>query len=384
MLDLVTIVHVVGIMDRGGLETFVMNVIRNIDRSRFQCDILCTIPGRGDYDLEAEKLGAKIFNIGTIFQRSTGVARFFWQYKAYKDWFSDHAYDVIHVHGSHALDCSLAVKAALASGCANVICHSHTNDGAHKLLNSLFSIYLCRCDVRRMACSRQAGEWLYGRSGCFEMIKNGIDVGRFSFDPGERDAYRAQLGFSENDKVIAHTGRLVKVKNQSFLIDVASFLDSSESGSWKLLLIGEGDDRNKLQKKVESLRLGGNVLFLGLRDDVPGFLSAADVYVMPSLHEGLPLAAVEAQANGLPALISDGVSPETKLLDTTDILPLESGVESWAHGIACAVNKAERLNSRVEAADAVREAGFDISGTVSQLQQAYALGARRSLRRRVK
>lgn len=368
---MINVLHVAGIMNRGGLETFVMNVFRSIDSRRFHCDVLCTIPGKGDYDEELSKMGAKVFNIGDSFQSSSGKLRFINQYRQYKKWFSAHSYDVIHIHGSHAFDNSLAVEAALKSGCSTVICHSHTNDGDHKRLNATMSRLLCKRPIVRIACSEQAGEWLFGPSADFEIIKNGIDVDNFSFNSESRKRVRAEFAIPENARVIVHTGRLVAVKNQSFLLDVFSALQSSDTGRWLLFLIGEGQDRAFLENKVAALGLENSVHFLGLREDVARLLSAADIYIMPSLHEGLPLAVVEAQANGLPVLISSGVSPETKLLNSTRVLALDDGCETWARMAEELALRGECTDARVRAAVSVKSAGFDISQTVNRLQTIY-------------
>ena len=368
--ELITVLHVVGRMDRGGLETFVMNVLRNVNASLISCDILCTLRGVGDYEAEAQELGAHVFHIGEAFQAHRGKLRFIGQFREYHKWFLDHPYDVIHIHGSHAFDNLIAVGAALISGCGKVVCHSHTNDGGHRKLNALAASCLRRLPIIRLACSEQAGEWLYGRSDCFEVIKNGIDVEKFAFKESERKACRAQLDISDDVKVIAHTGRLVDVKNQSFLLDILAILLRNDPGKWLLLLVGAGENEGRLRDKALAQGTERHVRFLGLRNDIPRILSASDVYVMPSIHEGLPLAAVEAQANGLPTLISGGMSPETKLRTSTRVMNLDSGADAWASAVV-ELASAKQMGERQLGAREVRDAGFDISATVGRLQEIY-------------
>lgn len=368
--ELITVLHVVGRMDRGGLETFVMNVLRNADFSSVHCDILCTLRGVGNYEAEAKELGAHVFHIGETFQAHRGKLRFIGQFREYCKWFSKHPYDVVHIHGSHAFDNLIAVGAALISGCEKVVCHSHTNDGEHKKLNALAAPCLRKLPIVRLACSEQAGEWLYGRSDCFEVIKNGIDVEKFAFKESERKACRAQLDISDDVKVIAHTGRLVDVKNQSFLLDILAILLRNDPGKWLLLLVGAGENEGRLRDKALAQGTERHVRFLGLRNDIPRILSASDVYVMPSIHEGLPLAAVEAQANGLPTLISGGMSPETKLRTSTRVMNLDSGADAWASAVV-ELASAKQMGERQLGAREVRDAGFDISATVGRLQEIY-------------
>lgn len=369
---MISIIHVVGKMDRGGLETFVMNVLRNIDSNRFRCDILCTNCGVGDYDAEAQELGARIFNIGDDFQSYRGKLRFVGQFSEYRKWFLAHPYDVIHIHGSHAFDNLIAVEAALDSGCKNVICHSHNSNGMHKLLNGWGASRLRKLPIIRLACSKEAGEWLYGSPDCFEVIKNGVDVGSFEFKDDLREKYRALFNIPNSTKVIAHTGRLVNVKNQAFLLDILAALLDRGSYDWLLFLVGTGEDEEKLREKARNLEIENHVEFLGIRSDVSGILAMADVYVMPSIYEGLPLAAVEAQASGLPTVISKEMSPETILRSSTCMMELALGADAWA----CAIDElasSARMWDRLLGAQEVRKAGFDISSTVARLESLYEL-----------
>lgn len=347
-----------------------MNVLRNVDASSIRCDILCTLRGVGDYEAEAKELGARVFHIGEAFQAHRGKLRFISQFREYREWLSKHSYDVVHIHGSHAFDNLIAVRAALISGCGKVVCHSHTNDGEHKKLNALAASCLCKLPIVRLACSEHSGEWLYGRSDCFEVIKNGIDVEKFAFKESERKECRAQLGITDDGKVIAHTGRLVDVKNQSFLLEVLEDLLRNDSDRWYLLLVGAGENEEKLRDKALAQGIERHVQFLGLRNDIPRILSAADVYVMPSIHEGLPLAAVEAQANGLPTLISGGMSPETKLRTSTRVMDLDSGADAWASTVV-ELASAKQMGGRHLGAREVKAAGFDISATVGRLCEIY-------------
>lgn len=369
---MISVVHVVGKMNRGGLETFIMNVLRNINTREFHCDILCTLPGAGDYDSEAAECGAILYNIGDAFQAHSGKMRFLFQFRDYVTWFKQHKYDVVHVHGSHAFDNSIAIMGALKAGCQMVISHSHTNDGGHKAINALSAQYLQKADIVRLACSHQAGKWLYGNDNCFEIIKNGIDVERFAYSSSDRREIRASLGISGDEKVIMSTGRLVDVKNQSFLLYILNTLLEVDQRGWSLFLVGEGENETALRDEARRLGVEGNVYFLGLRNDVHRLLSASDVFVMTSLHEGLPLAAVEAQANGLLTYISSGTSPETKLLSSTSILNLDDGPKLWAREIRSALKSASRENAAIQATAHVKALGFDIAQTVTRLECIYS------------
>lgn len=357
------VLHVVGKMDKGGIETFVMNILRNNDESVCM-DVLCTMPGEGDYEKEIAELGVQLHHLGDSCHEDLGYLRYCAQYRDYMSWFSAHRYDIVHIHGSHAFDLWIEYKACINAGHKNVIIHSHTTSGLHPFLNRIFSKLLARSQAKLLACSNAAGEWLFGQKATWTLIRNGIDLERFRFSEKDRKEIRTKLGIPAEAVVIAHTGRFVPLKNQKFIIRLLGCMADSETYA---ILVGSGEELENVKKLVSEMELENRVFFTGSIPDVERYLSASDYYVMPSLYEGLPLACIEAQANGLACLFSTGISSEVLVLDNARFFELEDEVS----GCLQELESMRLLEDRTRATIAVKNAGYDIGLTSKQLIGIY-------------
>lgn len=365
---MIKILHVVGIMNKGGIETFILNVVRHLDRSSFESEILATVPGTGAYEPDLAELGIPVHKIGEELSSYRGKLRFFRQYRVYRKWFAAHRYDVIHIHGSHAFDIAIAVKAAMDSrNKCTIIAHSHTASGEHGKLNKLFAKYLAKANIVRLACSEPAAKWLYGKESSYSILRNGIDTEAFRFDAKNRNRIRKELNILPEEVVVTQVGRLVPVKNHAFSFDVISHAHH-DGVRCKLLVIGDGPDRPMLERYAFESGIDRLVLFLGLRSDISEILSASDVFVMPSHYEGLGIAAVEAQASGLPTLVSDHIPNETCITDLARRLPIDLGPQAWVDEIKSA---SIDLDARERAFKAVERSGYDIEQTIQQLARLY-------------
>lgn len=366
---MVRVLHVVGIMNKGGIETFVLNVVRHTDCRRVMSEILCTTPGTGAYEPELARIGVPVHKIGEEFSSYKGKLRYVGQYRTYRKWFDAHEYDVVHVHGSHAFDTAIAVKAAEDSynRCA-IIAHSHTTLGEHTYLNSMFAKYLAKANITRLACSEPAAEWLFGKKSSHVLVRNGIDTEGFRFDTENRIKLREGLGVSKNETLAVQVGRLVPVKNHAFIFDVIARA-CREGIRCKLLVVGDGPNRSALERYATELGIDDRVSFMGLRSDISDILSASDVFVMPSYYEGLGIAAIEAQASGLPTLISDQIPGEACVTDTAKQLPINTGPEVWVDEIA---SISADCDTRKWAFSKVRDSGYDIKQTVQELTELYS------------
>lgn len=369
---LIRVLHVVGIMNKGGIETFVLNVVCHMDRNHIVSEILCTMPGTGAYEPELDELGIPVHKIGEEFSSYEGKLRYIGQYRTYKKWFDEHEYDVVHVHGSHAFDLSIAVQAIADSKYKSaIIVHSHTASGDHVFLEKVFAKHLSHAPIVRLSCSKPAAQWMFGSQASYRLIKNGIDAEAFRYDNVKRSEIRKELGISSSDRVIVHVGRLVPVKNHPFLIDVLLYM-LDKGIPVKMVFVGDGPDREQLERRTKELGISDSVLFLGSRADVPAILSASDAFAMPSYHEGLPLAAVEAQASGLPTLLSANVADEAAFTDLAEFLPIDEGIGPWVKRLnSIFQDSVSRQGQRQEAVDSVKQAGFDIETTVKQLSSIY-------------
>jgi len=315
-------------MDRAGLENMLMNYYRNIDRKQVQFDFLTHRKEKGAYEDEIIKMGGKVYHAPRLYPQN---------YPAYFKWmscfFAEHPeYHIVHSH----IDAMsfFPLLAAKKAGITARIAHSHSS----KLDNDFkFPIkYLALKGIATVAnvncaCGEKAGKFMFG-SREFYIIHNAIDLKRFSYNETERRLKRNELDISQDSFVIGHVGRYCYIKNQSFLIDVFYEVLRERPNSI-LLLVGNGPDEGKIKRRIENLGISSKVKLLKNRDDVNELYQVMDVFVMPSLFEGLPVVGVEAQANGLTCFISDNVSKEVVLSDSTFLLDLDLGVRGWKEAI---------------------------------------------------
>lgn len=371
------VLHVIGAMDRGGAETLVMNVYRNIDRSKIQFDFLVNESRQCDYDSEIESLGGKFYRIPRY-----RIFNYVNYAKACKSFFSSHSYQI--VHGHIALPWAIYLPQAKQHGMFT-IAHSHAQN--FPLSPAELAFRASTHPVRNiadyfLACSEQAGIDRYGKaivnSDKFHLLQNGIDVeaGRFNIDV--RNEVRAELGISNDAPVFGHVGRLTAVKNHDFLLKTFKAIREQLPNA-QLLLLGRGELEDKLRNECVELGLTDSAHFLGVRDDVARVLSAMDVFVFTSFKEGLSLALVEAQASGLPCLASTGVPELAKVRSQTSFLDLSAGAEYWAEQGIKAYRNAN-LSSRASAYLDARKAGYDIQESAKWLEDFYLEVAREQAR----
>lgn len=356
---MIRILHVVTHMNRGGLETMIMNYYRNIDREKIQFDFLVHRQENADYDEEILSMGGEIYRISRLnpFDRSyrKELETFFEQHKEYQ---------TVHVHQ----DCmsSIILKAAKKCGVKVRIAHSHSSSQDKDIkypIKLIYRYFIPKYATHLMACSDAAGKWMF-RSAKFEIINNAIDSKMYSFDEVKRKNIREKLEIQSDEFLIGHVGRFCYPKNHHFLIDI--FKKVNRKVPAKLLLVGEGELRPEIEEKVEKLGLKEQVIFTGLRSDVSDLLQAMDVFVFPSHYEGLPVTLIEAQAAGLPCLISDGVPIECKKTGLVEQKLLSRSADEWAEDIL----KLKIIPRRNMYQDIVK-AGYDIQENARRLSKIY-------------
>lgn len=323
------VLHFQGRMGKGGAETFMMNAYRNIDRSKFQFDFLIynDFVDVKPYNKEIHKLGGHIYAVPNPKKNILGYI------KAVTALLKEKHFDIVHseVFFGGGLNLLLAKQA----GIEKRIIHSHATTDGKK--NSLFMAaarkffdHLMRTNATDyLACSTEAGIGLYGENHPFVFVPNGIDIDMYRNVPEKKETIRGKLNIPKEAFVVGNIGRFEEQKNHSFLIDIFEKTVQQNPNSF-LLLIGEGSLRNQIEEKVFSKKLQKKVLFLGIRDDIPELLKAMDVFLMPSLYEGLPISAVEAQAANIKIVLSTAVSSETKLSENVHFISLKESTEKWA------------------------------------------------------
>lgn len=329
---MIRILHCVNQMNRAGLETMLMNCYRHMDRRSIQFDFLTHRPDRGEYDEEIEDLGGRIYRAPRLYPQNYPA------YFAYmKAFFREHPeYRVVHSH----IDAMsyLPLLAAKGAGIPVRIAHSHSTaiDRDFKYpLKQLFRHLLPGVATHCFACGQQAGAFLFGRHP-FRVVPNGIDLARFRYDAALRQLVREELGL-EGKLVMGHVGRLTAAKNQAFLLRIFRSVSRKEDSI--LLISGTGEKEKALKRLAAELGVEQRVRFLGSREDMHRLYQAMDVFLLPSLYEGVPMTGLEAQAAGVPCFFSDRVPREVAFSEGCAFLPLESDPEEWAEAIRSAAGQ---------------------------------------------
>lgn len=354
------VLQVVTTMNRGGLETMLMNYYRHVDRERVQFDFLEHRKEHSAYDDEIESLGGRIYRLPRLVPWSKSYL------SALNHFFDEHPeYKVVHVHQ----DClsSVILMVAAQHNVPVRVAHSHSasqDKNLKYLIKLCYKRFIPKYATDLFACGRDAGDWMFGGAP-FQIINNAIDVAAYTYDRAKRQKVRQQLGL-ENEFTIGHVGRFNQPKNHPFLLDIFATLLKEEPNAI-LLLVGGGEGMSKMQEKVQALGIAEHVRFLGVRSDVADLMQAMDIFVLPSLYEGLPVTMVEAQAAGLPCIISDKVPPECILTEgLVDIMTLSASPEAWAEKIL-----AKRAIPRTDRRAEIAAHGFDITTEAVKLQEFY-------------
>lgn len=364
MAEKIRVLHVVTQMNLGGIETFLMNVYRKINREKVQFDFLTHRLDEGYYDQEIESLGGRIFKM-----RPLGLKQMFSYRHNLRKFLLDHPeYSIIHSHLNE--NSALVLSAAKKVGVPIRIAHSHARATVnnYKMLREFFITRLPEFATDHFACSSDAGNWLF-KNNSYMVVKNGIEVNRFKFDQFRRDEVRKRLQIQDGDIVIGNVARFNKVKNHQFLIKVFSELTRLNKKS-KLLLVGDGGLKNNLLDQVNELGISDQVIFTGAVDNPEEYLNAMDVFVLPSIFEGLGIVLIEAQCNGLPVLFSDGIPKEAFVTDIAYQKALDISPEIWAKKLL-EIYFLNKDNDRTELANKIHEKNFDIESVVADLEEFY-------------
>lgn len=358
----IRVLQVVPNMQAGGIETLIMNLYRNIDRSKIQFDFLVHYKGKFFYDDEIRRLGGRIYHL-TV-RDDNNFPKYL---KDLNTFFKSH-HEYKAVHGHMVSTAVFYMYFAKKYGVKLRIVHSHntnTVDGLKGWTKARLAKLAPIFANQYFACGEAAGKYLYG-STPFTVFNNGIDLEKFEYNPKIRDDYRKKLGI-ENKLVIGHIGRFNMQKNHKFLLQVFNELQKKNPDS-VLLLIGVGELEAKIQDQIRKLGLDNKVRFLGNRKDVQNLYQAMDIFLLPSLFEGLPVVAIEAQDAGLPIIASANITKEIALTPLVTFESLNNSVGDWVQ--AALSNKS--LNNRKGFADVLREKGFDIKQEAKKLSKYYA------------
>lgn len=359
------IAHIIGKWVGGGVEAVVMNYYRHIDHAKIQFDFICDSDSTNiPYD-EIEELGGKVILVSP-YQHIISYL------KELKVILKEGKYRIVHSH-INALSV-FPLYAAKKVGVPIRIAHSHstTNKKEWKknLLKQILRPFSKRYATDYICCSELAGRWLFGDkvydNGEVYLLNNAIDLDKFAYDEDVRKAKRKELNISDDTLVIGHIGRFVAQKNHTFLIDIFNELHKQNKNSL-LLLAGQGPLIDEIKNKVNDLNLTESVKFLGQRNDVNELYQAFDVFLLPSLYEGLPVVGVEAQAAGCLSILSDDMTKETKVLNSTKFISLNQNASFWANEILSSNKKFVRKNSINE----MTNNNFNIKKEAKKIENKY-------------
>lgn len=366
MQEPIRILMLFTIMNRGGAETMVMNYYRNIDRTKVQFDFMVHREERGAYDDEIEALGGRIYRMMPLHPFTFGKYQ-----KQIVKFFNEHPdYKIIHGHCSESG--YFVYKEASKRGIPVIIAHAHSTKALFDLkwfFRTYFKHAMRKYVTQIFTCGEESAIWLAGKKLGKKAIlqRNAIDTQRYLYSPTTAQKVRESLQISDDTLVIGHVGSFWKIKNQTFLVDIFQKLHQEEPNS-KLLLIGEGELKTAIMQKAANMNLQGSVSFLGSRNDVPDLLKAIDVFVFPSLGEGLSVAMLEAQCAGLPCIVSNTIPKEVEMTDLITYLPLNNQPEMWCKYILKAYQKS---NDRNQYPAVLTEKGYDIKRNAEWLQNYY-------------
>lgn len=363
--EILHVLHVFGKLNRGGAESRVMDLYRNMDRTKVQFDFMQHTTRVCDFQPEIEQLGGKVYHVPPFR---------FWNYfsycKAWKEFIKKHP-EIRIVHGHMTSTASIYLPIAHKKG-VFTIAHSR-NAGVDKGIKGKLTKFLRRnlkekCD-RCFACSKLAGEAVFGKEameqGNVTIIPNAIDAARFTFDPEVRKQKREELHIQPHEFLIGEVGRFDPQKNQKYAVEILAECRKKNFPA-KLILIGEGPLMETVRQQVEELRLQEYVIFTGLQKNVVPFYQAMDFFLLPSFYEGLPGVAVEAQASGLRGILSDAITTETAMTSLMEFRSVQEPARVWADRIM-ACGHYERQNMLIQ----MQETGFDVKNLANRLQDFY-------------
>ena len=344
----------------GGIETYLLKISSNVDRSRFEFSFLAYDDEKPCFFDELSALGCKFHYVRSRRKSWFGNA------KDIRKLFSEEKYDIIHCHLNSLTYITPALEGLKAG--AKVIIHSRNGGSAtgssSKILGTINRYRMPWNKVKCVAVSDLAGQWMFGRNREFTVLNNGLDTEKYRYSEKNRETIRRELGISSEAEVIANVGAFRTQKNHAFLIDVFNQYHQKQPESC-LLLVGEGELEDEIKRKVSEYGINNKVIFTGKRNDISAILSASDKYLFPSLYEGFPNALIEAETSGL-LCVSSSTITEQACLDNCIRVSLDAPIADWVSAL-----EHPGVSDRANCVEMVEKAGFGIKEEISRLENLY-------------
>lgn len=344
----------------GGQETFIMNVFRNIDREKYEFGFVVHSNKKAYYDDEIEELGGKIYRIKSISKNPIMHAI------QLKRIIKQNNYEIMHRHTNTSI---VFIDLLVGRLCKmkKIIVHSHSNVSTkfklvHKILKPLLNVLA----TEKVACSQEAGEWLYGKKQKFIILPNSINLNKFMYNEEKRMLIR-EVNNASNKIIIGHIGRFDKIKNQIFLVEIFEKL-IQKCKNVELWFLGDGEEKERIEEKCKEKDIADSVRFFGTIKDTYNFLQGMDLFVFPSIKEGLGIALIEAQASGLTCIVSDSIQKEAIVSKNVIQLSIDAKPEVWVETILKEIENAKLRTRKIEKEDFKK---YDIKELVSRIEKIY-------------
>lgn len=364
----IKVLQVVPILAYGGVEKIVVNYYNNLNHDEYEFDFI----SHGKSSPYAEQLrvdGCKIFEVETI--GSLGSDGYKKQIAQTVD-VSD--YDVVHIHLGHIT--GVYAKIFRKLGAKKIICHAHTTkcvNTKHALLMPMFRWLANHYSDHRLSCGEKAGDFCFGKQK-YQLLQNGIDYGRFQAVSGDEiDSVKRELGLQATPLIIGHIGHFSTPKNHPYIVRMIEKYHSINPEA-KFVLVGDGPDKPMIENLIREKALNDFVIFTGVRQDIPIVLKTFDLFILPSLHEGLPVVSIEAQAAGTECLLSDRIDTSLDIgLDLVRFLPLDDDCDEWIKMIENTRVKGKKSVDGESIHTALLKCGYDIAASAENLGKIYRL-----------
>lgn len=343
----------------GGLATVMMNYYRVLDKSKIQIDFASTNEIDSSLLSEISAYGSNYIQL----PRRGNVLKYWNAVRVLSK-----NYNILHVHANSST-ALIELSAAIAAGVPKRIHHNHTSKTQHPFINAVLHPFFMHSFTDAIACSQLAGDWLFGKNN-YKILRNAINITKFEYNNDARVLIRNEFSIKEEDFVVGHIGKFMDAKNHEFLIKVFAEYHLKHSNS-KLLLVGDGEWRSKVETWVADSGCADSIILAGLRSDIPAIVQAMDVFVFPSIYEGMPLTVLEAQASGLPCLISSNVTSDVNIGQDVKMKDLADGVKDWADSIDSfdyAISREVRCHNNYEL---ITKAGYNIENEANELLKIY-------------
>ena len=354
----------------GGEEAFISNILTNMDMEGLEIDWLTPYQCKNQfYREQLGKKGGRVFEFGLSYVPGKSRRHIIAPLNTF---FSEHHYDVVHIHSGSISVLSYASQIASKHGIKKIIVHSHL--GGKKsvksaIVKAAFSPLMVRYPTIYMACSMEAANMKFPPqivNNQLILINNGINLEKYIYDPETNERIRTELNIPEDARVIGHVGRFNPEKNHQYIIKCFKKVLEKERNCY-LLFVGDGELLEDIKQKTRELSIEDNVRFAGYVNNISDYYKAMNLFVFPSLYEGFPISALEAQATGIPCIISDKIDKDTAVCPNVYSLPIEnSDVEKWVDTIC------EHLyEAPLEQQALLKSKGFDIKDTANQIRKIY-------------